>query len=127
MTDRTKQPPAALQPLRDALGYLDGARFANYSGQIIEQGGLIVCEIGCACSEIAPKRADEYAEALISVLNGAREALTELDAYEQIVTDSLQSVWEEMRDGATFKNPTLAVACRIALKRIDRLNNTEDE
>lgn len=27
--------------LRDALSYLDGARFANYSGQIVEQAARL--------------------------------------------------------------------------------------
>ena len=52
---------------QEALGHINGARFVNYSGQIIEQRDgrdrYIVCEIGCNCSEIPGKISDEYGEA----------------------------------------------------------------
>ncbi len=112
----------------EALEYLEGARFANYSGQIVEQkhgkDHLIVCEIGCVCSEVEPRVADEYGEVLVTLLNSA--AL--LIKYEKVVSDVLQSVQDEMQAGAVFANPMLSVASRIALAwQAVRLNDMEDE
>lgn len=62
--------------LHDALRYLDGARFANYSGQIIEQDRFgkdqrILFDLGCTCGEIESKNACEYGEVLVALLNAA--------------------------------------------------------
>lgn len=62
--------------LKQALDYLEGARFENYSGQIIAEHAdknkdFIVCDFTCECSEVASKNADEYGEVFVTVLNGA--------------------------------------------------------
>jgi hypothetical protein len=114
--------------LQEALDFLDGAHFENYSGQIIAEHAnknrdIIVCDLGCTCGEVASKNADEYGEVLVTLLNGAREAVAKLAAYRQSVIDAFQSVDEEMRGGAKFENPLLAVSSRIALAWIEEQSN----
>jgi hypothetical protein len=85
-----------LKLLRSALEYLGGARFANYSGQVVEQDKdgrdrVILFDLGCTCGEIASKNANEYAEHLVALLNGAREALAE----NERLRSALDAVLEE--------------------------------
>lgn len=76
-----------LQHLRDALSYLEGARFENYSGQVIaehddKKKDYIVFDLTCTCSEVPGSNADELADMLVTVLNGAQEALKQYDALK---------------------------------------------
>lgn len=72
---RTKLNTTETGHLCEALEYLEGARFENYSGQIVEQKDgkdhLIICDLGCACGEVGSSRSEEYAEALVTLLNNA--------------------------------------------------------
>lgn len=100
----------------DWIGHID-----NYSGQIVQLDGSknILCEFGCPhCSEVGGKNAEEYGNALTAIARAAREYI----AYQQIVLDSFRSVDEEMRGGAVFENPLLAVSSRIALAHLDMCN-----
>lgn len=110
---------ASYRTLEDAIqliGTVDAA-----SGQICQLNAgdptLILFEFGCpSCSEVAGKVADEYGDALATIVNAAPKLITDLARYQQIVQDVLQSMYEDMRAGAQFENPMLAAASRIALK-----------
>jgi hypothetical protein len=74
---------------QEALDFLDGARFANYSGQIIAEHAdknkdFILCDLTCACSEVANKNADEYGEALAVLLNGSARLRAALAPFADI-------------------------------------------
>lgn len=76
---------------QEALKYFNGARFANYSGQIVEQHDgrdrYIVCEIGCSCSELPGKIADEYGEALVTLLNSVKDLLTQQETFTRMIAE----------------------------------------
>lgn len=85
----------------------------NRDGKPVE----ILCDFGCPhCSEVASKNAEDYGSALVTIVEAAHEYV----AYQRIVTESLDAVWDEMRGGADFANPMLAVSARIALRMLDR-------
>lgn len=91
--------------IQEVLDYLEGVTFENYmgGGQINAlKGGkphYIVCEIGCACGEIASKNAGEYGDALVALLNGAAgvpaliEALKVAEKY--IIAGYARKLWNE--------------------------------
>jgi len=113
---------------QEALDFLDGARFENYSGQIIAEHAnknkdFILCDLGCTCSEVGSKNADEYGEVLITLLNGTSAALSDLAAYQRIVSDALDGVQAELQAGAIFENVMLAVASRVALAWMEEKGN----
>jgi hypothetical protein len=113
---------ASYRTLEDALrliGTVDAA-----SGQICQmkddKPDLLLFEFGCpSCSEVAGKNADEYGDALATIVNAAPGIIADLSRYQQIVQDVLQEMYEEMRAGAEFENPMLAAASRIALKWLE--------
>lgn len=76
---------------QEALDYINGARFVNYSGQIIEQRDgrdrYIVCEIGCNCSEIPGKISDEYGEALVTLLNSVEVLLAQQGTFTRMIAE----------------------------------------
>lgn len=87
--------------LQEAIDYLQGAQFANYSGQIVEQvdgkDKTIICDLGCTCGEIASKNADEYGEMLVTLLNGASSAAELLRDIEQWIVNGA-----DKQDGDPF-------------------------
>ena len=103
----------------------------NASGQICQMREgkpyLLLFELGCAaCSEVAGKNADEFGEALATIVSAVPAIITERDQaradlvrYQEIVTAALDSIQDELHDGAVFENVMLATAARIALAWID--------
>lgn len=92
--------------IQSALEYLEGARFANYSGQIIaehqeKQKDYIVCELSCTCGEIPSGSADEYGEVLVTVLNAAT-ALPDLLAALKEIADLAGDI--RLMDGSYLSN-----------------------
>lgn len=75
-----------MKELREALEFLEGARFENYRGQIIahhdnKNKDFIVFDLTCVCSEVGSRNAEEMGDALCALLNGAKEALEQRDAF----------------------------------------------
>jgi hypothetical protein len=99
------------------IGHVD-----SMSGQICKlnaegKPAEILFDFGCPhCSEVAPKNAEDYGSALVTIVEAAHEYL----AYQRIVVESLDAVWDDMRNGAVYDNPMLAVSARIALRMLDR-------
>lgn len=119
--------------IQEALDYLEGARFVNWggSGQINavfddKRKDYIVCEIGCACGEIATKNAEEYGDALIALLNGAAalpgliEACKAAEQY--IIAAHARELWnthpaydsEKARRAAEENPPPVVLQIRAA-------------
>jgi putative lipoic acid-binding regulatory protein len=104
--------------IEDALTFI--GTLDNASGQICQmkdgKPDLLLFEFGCTnCSEVAGKNADEYGDALVRVVNMAHA----LERHRAIVSEVLQGVFEELRDGAEFENITVAIAARIELRWLD--------
>lgn len=77
-----------LSDLRERLALL--GELTNYSGQVcqVQENApvKILFDVGCAsCSEIGSAHADEFAEALCRVVNGARELLPAVQERPTIV------------------------------------------
>jgi hypothetical protein len=77
---------------QEALEFLDGARFENYSGQIIAEHAnknkdFIVCELSCTCSEVASKNADEYGEVLVTLLNSVKGLLAQQGTFTRMIAE----------------------------------------
>jgi len=122
--------------IQEALDYLEGARFANYSGQIIAEHedknkDHIVCDLTCTCSEVANKNADEYGEALVTALN-AVTALPGLvasceAAIDHIIAAHARELWnehpsyemEKARRIARENPPEIVRRLRAAMEAID--------
>lgn len=89
-----------IEQLKDALTYLDGAHFENYSGQLISTrpngGQTILRELSCAnCSEIFRKSADQQGEILVTLLNSAAlvpDLLAACEAAAALI-DRLEASW----------------------------------
>lgn len=108
--------------IQDALNLI--GTVDNASGQICQLNAgdptLILFEFGCPnCSEVAGKHADDYGEALASIVNAVPALLKREEAIKAVVADVLQGVYEETRGGAQFENVTLAISSRIALRWMD--------
>lgn len=77
---------------QEALDYINGARFENYSGQIIAEHAnknkdFIVCELSCTCSEVASKNADEYGEVLVTLLNSVKGLLAQQGTFTRMIAE----------------------------------------
>jgi hypothetical protein len=77
---------------QEALDFLGGARFENYSGQIIAEHAnknedFILCELSCTCSEVASKNADEYGEVLITLLNSVKGLLDQQGVFTRMIAE----------------------------------------
>lgn len=77
--------------------------------------GEYVC-MQCGQTAAAPSVVPPEYELQLSVKSIGPDLSTDLGRYQKIVEDVLQGMYEEMRAGAEFENPMLAVASRIALK-----------
>ena len=107
---------------QEALDYINGARFANYSGQIVERRDgrdrYIVCEIGCNCSEIPGKISDEYGEALVTLLNSVEALLAQQGTFTRMIAEVCDHNEILHNSGACCTRP---ITCALTCCRAARL------